>query len=119
MLRKETVIKRVKGYLNRLPIRIEDAIIFGSTARDERLYNSDIDLIVISEDFKGMDFHERMVLLFRVWDHKTVTLEAFGFTKDEFQEKVRKSLWFKEIDKYGIKVSAGNISKREPRRKMW
>lgn len=104
MLREETVVRTIKAYLKKLPIKIEEAIIFGSTAKGERLYNSDIDLIVISEDFKKMNFHERMVLLFRFWEHKRVALQAFGFTKDEYHEKLKKSLWFKEINKHCIRV---------------
>lgn len=105
MLREETIIKTVKEYIKRLPVKVDEAIIFGSSAKGTRLWDSDIDLIVISEDFKGLNQHERMVLLLKYWFHKRIVLEGFGFTKKEYLNKVKTNLWFKkDIVKYGIKL---------------
>jgi predicted nucleotidyltransferase len=97
-------VKTVLDYAKTLPLRVEEIIIFGSTARGERLWDSDIDLIVISEDFAEMNLHERRVFLLRFWKHKRIVLEGFGLTREEYNDRVKKSLWFKEIDKYGVKL---------------
>lgn len=106
MLRTETVVKVVRDYIETLPVKVEEVIIFGSSARGERLWNSDIDLIVISEDFAKVNLHERRVFLLKFWKHKRIVLEGFGLTREEYNNKTKKSLWFKEIDKYGIKLKA-------------
>lgn len=104
MLLRKTIIKTVTEYLKTLPFKIEEAIIFGSSARNERLWNSDIDLIVISPDFEKMKFHKRSFMLLKHWEHKRVPLEVFGYTRHEYEERLNKSLWFKQIDKEGIKI---------------
>jgi predicted nucleotidyltransferase len=35
-------------------------ILFGSRARDDWLYTSDVDLILVSENFQSMNFLQRM-----------------------------------------------------------
>ena len=40
--------------------RLEKMILFGSRARDDWLYTSDVDLILVSENFQSMNFLQRM-----------------------------------------------------------
>jgi len=111
MLRKETIEKKVKDYLKKLPVKIYEAILFGSSVKGDRLVDSDIDLIVISDDFTGMSFPERFLILQKNWDDK-VMLEAFGFTRDEFNKLKSKSIVLQEANEYGMRL--GKISKRKP-----
>ena len=53
----------VRKYLKSLPLKVDRAILFGSTARGDRLKDSDVDLIVISEDFREMDLPHRFLVL--------------------------------------------------------
>jgi len=112
MFLRKTVVKVVKDYLKTLPVKVEEAIIFGSSARDERLWDSDIDLIVISSDFEKMSPHERSVLLLKHWKHKRVPLEAWGYVMEEYKKRVQTSLYFQDIDEHGIKIGALDDSKR-------
>ncbi|MCG2735737.1 MAG: nucleotidyltransferase domain-containing protein, partial [Candidatus Methanoperedenaceae archaeon] len=41
-------------------IRVEKVIVFGSRARGDYLVDSDVDLIMVSRDFEGVPFYERM-----------------------------------------------------------
>jgi len=104
MLRQETVKRVVSDYIRNLPIKVDEAILFGSSTRGDRLIESDIDLIVISKDFKGMDFPRRFLILQKNWKSKT-DLEAFGFTPDEFAKLKNKSILLQEAEKYGIKIT--------------
>jgi predicted nucleotidyltransferase len=79
MLRQETAKSLIRRYLKKLPIKVQQAILFGSTATDDRLAESDIDFIVISNDFKDMPLPQRFLILQKNWTAKT-DLEAFGFT---------------------------------------
>lgn len=103
MLRKETIKSIVKKYIKNLPIKVEQAILFGSSARGDRLYNSDIDLIIVSKDFKGMSFPERFLVLYKNWKEK-VDLEIFPLTLEEFKELRSKSIILQEAVKYGEKL---------------
>ncbi len=70
MLDQKTAISIVKKYLTKLPIKVEQAILFGSTATGERLADSDIDLIVISKDFKDMPLPQRFLILQKNWSEQ-------------------------------------------------
>ena len=113
MLRQETAKSLVKKYLGRLPIKVDAAILFGSTATNNRLAESDIDLIIISEDFKQMALPQRFLILQKNWQSKT-DLEAFGFTKEEFDNLKNKSIVLQEAVEYGIKLEIKN-SKSKPK----
>jgi len=103
MLRQETVKRVVKKYLKNLPVKVNEAILFGSSTRGDRLIESDIDLIVISDDFKLMNFPQRFLILQKSWKSKT-NLEAFGFTSQEFEKLKGKSIVLQDAVKYGIKL---------------
>ncbi len=113
MLGQKAAITLVQKYLERLPIKVEEAILFGSTATNTRLAESDIDPIVISEDFKQMAMPQRFLVLQKNWRLKT-DLEAFGFTKEEFDSLKNKSIVLQEAVEYGIKLEIKN-SKNKPK----
>ncbi|MCL6472589.1 MAG: nucleotidyltransferase domain-containing protein [Firmicutes bacterium] len=66
-------------------INIEKVILFGSYATGEVHEWSDIDIAVISSDFKDMDNRERLLLLNRIaWDAGVTEIDALGYTRQEF-----------------------------------
>ena len=75
-------------------------ILFGSRARGNELKNSDIDLIVISEDFREMNFFERLELLELKWEY-AIPIEALGYTPQEYDEMSRYIGIVAEAGKYG------------------
>ncbi|MCS7098133.1 MAG: nucleotidyltransferase domain-containing protein [Candidatus Methanomethyliaceae archaeon] len=100
MLSRAYIEREIRRYLRSLPINVKFAILFGSSLSGERLRDSDIDLIIISEDFKGMPFERRMLILQKYWKHK-ILLEAFGFTEEEFERLKSKSLVVQEAMEKG------------------
>ncbi len=66
--------------------RIEKLILFGSRARGDHLKESDIDLVVISSDFAGMDFLERIRRIARLWEG-ALRLEPLCYTPEEFAQR--------------------------------
>ncbi len=113
MLRQETAKSIIRRYLAKLPVKVEQAILFGSTATDTRLADSDIDLIVISEDFKAMPLPQRFLILQKSWTEK-IELEAFGFTKQEFENLRSKSIVVREADEKGIRLLKKPLQPAEP-----
>jgi predicted nucleotidyltransferase len=103
MLRQETAKSLIRRYLKKLPLKVEQAILFGSTASGTRLADSDIDLIVISDDFKDMPLPKRFLILQKNWTEKT-DLEAFGFTQEEYERLRFKSIVVQEADEKGIRL---------------
>lgn len=68
-------------------IRVDQVILFGSAARNEMTFDSDLDIIVISPDFKNMAFMKRLQLLSmaRGRDFIFVPMDISGYTKEEFE----------------------------------
>ena len=108
MLSEVYIEREVRRYLKSLPIRVDFAILFGSTVYGERLRESDIDLIVVSEDFKGMPYEKRMLLLQKYWKHD-VMIEAFGFTKDEMERLRGRSVVVQEAIERGKRIIVGAL----------
>lgn len=103
MLSKAYIMSVVRRYLKSLPVKVESAILFGSTAYGERLRDSDIDLIIVSEDFEGVPFERRMLLLHKFWRHR-VPLEVFGFTPKELESLKHRSIIVQEALEKGERI---------------
>jgi len=105
MLRQETIKSVVRKYIKSLPLKVDKAILFGSTVKGDRLKDSDVDLIVISQDFQKMTLPERFLVLQKNW-RPHLDLEAFGFTQEEFNKLKDKSIVLQEATEHGINITA-------------
>jgi len=109
-----TVIKAVKYFeeiLREKGLNISHLIIFGSSSTGSATTGSDIDLAVISDDFKGKDLITR-VLLTKDAELKTirkfrVPLDIITLTPEEFDAV--DSVLLKNIRK-GITVSSASMA---------
>ncbi len=87
--------QETKEALKRLKAELEDVydidriLLFGSRARGDWLYGSDVDLIVVSKDFEGKAFAERCADVLAHW-HEDVDLEVLCYTPEEFARKKEK-----------------------------
>lgn len=75
------IIKQIKEVIS-----VEKVIVFGSSARGDYLADSDMDVIIVSRDFKGIPFYERMDKPILLWD-SPLDLEALCYTPEEFKMK--------------------------------
>ncbi len=104
----EIVIETVKKFLNVLSkhINVIEAYLFGSYVKGTWLKNSDIDLVVVSNDFEGLSFMQRLELLYKIqWEHKIRPfIEVIPLTPKEFQEKLMNSFVLRDAKKYWIKI---------------
>ncbi len=78
------------GLRSRLNLR--SVAVFGSRARGDHWENSDIDLLVISEDFQGLNSGQRIDLLLESWPG-IPALEPFGVTPAECEGAGWLLLW--------------------------
>lgn len=107
MARKKVNLKKlIKEYLKYFPkkIRVKGVFLFGSYAIGKIRRDSDVDIIVISSDFKKMSFIKRLELLSCLRKSKitrSVPMDIFGYTPEEFKEIDKESIIMKEAKKEG------------------
>jgi len=108
MAKEEDAQRIAKNYVRRLArnITIRQAILTGSRATGSYLEDSDVDLIIVSDDFSKMLLPERLKYLQKQWTSR-IPLEAFGYTVSEFRTLQRKSTYVKEAIRNGIMLEPG------------
>jgi predicted nucleotidyltransferase len=90
--RRDKVSVKIDRFINILKgnIDIEKVILFGSSIKGDQRRWSDIDLAVVSDNFRKMDFHKRLVFLgMLAWQAKATEIEALGYTKDEYKKATK------------------------------
>lgn len=90
------IIEKFKGKIAELGIRPKEIILFGSYADGTARDDSDIDLIVVSNDFKNMNVRERLELLGLAAGRVFEPIEALGYTEAEIEE-AKKETFLEEI----------------------
>ena len=102
----ETTNKEIKQFINKIKetIKIEKIILFGSRARNDHLEESDIDLIIISSDFEGTPFPERMDKLILHWESPH-DLEALCYTPTEYKKKQQQINIIQQATEEGIEIT--------------
>jgi hypothetical protein len=78
----------------------EKIILFGSRARGENLEESDVDLIIVSETFRGRNWIERIGEVAELWKG-SVGIEPLCYTPEEFEKKRRQIGIVREAVKKG------------------
>lgn len=108
MDRKKINLKKiVKAYLKNMPknIKVVGIFLFGSYATGRIREDSDVDIIVISPDFKKTPFIKRLELLSHVQGAgeitRSVPMDIFGYTLKEFKEIDKESVIMRQAKKEG------------------
>jgi len=103
----DPLAKRIGEAIKR---RIPDArvILFGSRARGEALKHSDVDLIVVSNVFRGMHFTDRASYVLRIlWEEGVrpgVDVDLLCYTPEEFEKKRGEVGVVREALKNGVEL---------------
>ena len=79
-------------------------ILFGSQAKNHINENSDIDLVVVSDDFRDMDLWERSCLLGRARIGIYQSMDIKGITQKELEEAEQGSFIHDEVLMKGLEV---------------
>ncbi|WP_238377881.1 nucleotidyltransferase domain-containing protein, partial [Caldivirga sp. MU80] len=104
---RERVVDEVRAYALRLRERLSrlTAILYGSYARGDFNLWSDVDVVMISEHFRGRDFVTRCVKL----NDAPPRLEPICWTPEEAAKALRKPWWREAlrhrvviVDDYGV-----------------
>ncbi|MBU1570405.1 MAG: nucleotidyltransferase domain-containing protein [Proteobacteria bacterium] len=87
----EKIIVSFREELKKLGINTEKIILYGSYAKGKPREDSDIDLIVISEDFENLNLRERLEILGLAAGGVLEPIGALGYTRKEIESKGRES----------------------------
>lgn len=103
---RETIeaLKRYKEALKELGVIPEKVILYGSRAKGQTEEYSDIDVVVISQDFAHMNLRERLELLGMAAARIMEPIQALGYTREEFETLGEGSFVGDEVKRVGIEV---------------
>lgn len=97
-------VKRLVKEL-RQEIEISKVIVFGSRTKNSHLKGSDLDILIVSKSFEGIEFTDRPKIVYRHWK-SGISLEAICLTPDEYEEKRRMITIVREADVEGVSIKA-------------
>jgi uncharacterized protein len=81
------ILKQLKQNLQEAGVRVERMILYGSWAQGTATDLSDIDVVVISEDFQGKDYWDRINILTEAIYKIFAPIEACAMTPGEWKNK--------------------------------
>lgn len=81
------IIFRFRKAIEARGINVNKLILYGSYARGDYHEGSDIDLILISDDFTNHDYWSRIDLLSEAIYDVFAPIEVVGFTSDEWNKQ--------------------------------
>ena len=101
----ERMRRDLKKFLNKVKkhYNIKNVIIFGSRARGDYFLDSDVDIILISNDFKDIRFTDRIGNIIEFWN-PPIDLEVICYTPEEFEKKKKQIGIVKTAVEEGIEV---------------
>lgn len=98
------IIDRFMFEVERLGVKPEKVILYGSYAKGNPKEESDIDIVVISGDFRNMNIRERLELLGIAAGRVFEPIEALGYTEEEIESE-KKGTFIEEIIDSGKHVA--------------
>jgi len=90
-IKVEGIIERFSEELKKFGINTTKIVLYGSYAKGNPREDSDIDLIVISDSFEGMNLRERLELLGLAAGRVFEPIKALGYTSKEIKKESQES----------------------------
>lgn len=100
------LVKKLEDALQQQGIRVNRIILYGSHAGGKAKEHSDIDVVVISDDFKGMNILERLETIGLALAKARIMepIEPLGYTEEEFSSKGKGTFVSDEVKTKGLEV---------------
>jgi len=100
------IISEYRDKLESLGIKVKKIILYGSHAFENARKDSDLDLVVVSDNFRDMDLWERLWLLGQARaGMKKKPMEILGLTEEEFESEGKGTFIGDEVKSKGIEVT--------------
>ncbi len=103
MGKKTTLKNNLKSFAKELDHSIDKMYLFGSRATGKVKRDSDVDLLVVSKDFKGKRKLKRAPSLYLKWNLK-YPVDFICLTPQEFNQKKKEVGIVQEAVKRGIQI---------------
>jgi len=102
---KQTIKSKLINFKRKISrdIIIQRFILFGSRAIGKSHKYSDIDLIIVSPEFRKLDFIQRGLKMYEYWDLKT-PVDFLCYTPEEFQKLSKQITLVSKAIKEGIEL---------------
>lgn len=103
--KKARLIKLLKIFKNNVnkKIKIDKLILFGSQATDKARKDSDVDLLFISEEFKGKKYFKRSPEFYLMWNYD-YNVDIICLTPKEVIKRKKEIGIIKEAITNGIEI---------------
>lgn len=101
----EMIIRRFRAEVEKMGIRCEKILLFGSQARGTAEEGSDIDLFVISPDWARYNERERLEILGIAAARILEPIQARGVTPDELATHRLSPLWEQVLKEQAVVVT--------------
>jgi uncharacterized protein len=98
------IVKRYRVQLEKMGIHPTRILLYGSQAAGSAREGSDIDLIVISGDWKKYNYRERLELLGIAAARILEPVQAQGFTPTEIKQKQITPFWDQVMEEQAIAI---------------
>ena len=82
----KNIIEQYKNVLEKLGIEVKRVVLYGSFAKGTARKDSDIDLVVVSDDFQKLNLRERLEVLGIASARIKEPIEARGYTSREIKD---------------------------------
>jgi uncharacterized protein len=106
MDKKESVVKRLRKFRKKVgrEFSVEKMYLFGSFAWGKLHKDSDVDLIIVSKKFSGMNFFERGAKMYNYWTLR-LPVDFLCYTPEEFRKLKNQVTIVSEAVKKGIEIN--------------
>ena len=86
---KDLIIKKLKSFKKKISkqIKIDKMIFFGSLANNKGHKYSDVDLLIISPEFKEQRYVKRPIPIYKEWD-LNLPVDILCYTPKEIKERI-------------------------------
>ena len=100
----KSIILRFRAELEKMGIRIDRVMLYGSQANQTAQDGSDIDLIIISPDFAPYNQRERLEMLGVAAARILESVQANGFTPQEIEKRQLMPFWDQILREQAVAV---------------
>ena len=99
------LLEKLKRFKRKLARRygVKTFLLFGSRARGDHLENSDVDVLVVGEGFRGISFPRRLSDVSELW-MDVPSIEALCYAPEEFARLKNQSYVVRAAVREGISV---------------
>jgi Nucleotidyltransferase domain. len=101
----QDVVRDIEEFASRVKTLYPDAkvYLFGSFARGTWLRDSDVDVVVVSKHFEGVEFWKRYPQLRKLASERRA-FDIVAYTPEELSKALERSAVIREASKYWVEV---------------